>query len=131
MELQPLKINLLMAWLWVLAGFTTGAVLGLKFHREDWLGGYASYKRRMFRLGHISFFGLAMINLMFYFVAQAFAPARPGVTIASWGFLIGALTMPLACLLMAQSVRWRNFFVIPVGSLLTGATLTLWEILHL
>ena len=71
------------------------------------------------------------INLMFYCVAPAFAPGRPGVTIASWSFVLGALTMPLACALMARSARWKNLFVIPVGSLLTGATLTLWEILHL
>ena len=63
------QINLLVAWVWILLGFLSGFGLGLNFHREDWLGGYGSYKRRLFRLGHISFFGLGALNLMFYLTA--------------------------------------------------------------
>ena len=40
-------------------------VLGMFFHGENWLGGYASFKRRMYRLGHISFFGLGAVNMLF------------------------------------------------------------------
>ena len=42
--------NLFLAWLWILLGFVTGMVLGLFFHHENWLGGYGSFKRRMYRL---------------------------------------------------------------------------------
>ncbi|HXR49058.1 MAG TPA: hypothetical protein VN784_16610, partial [Candidatus Limnocylindrales bacterium] len=58
--------NLFLAWLWILLGFVTGMALGLFFHHENWLGGYGSFKRRMYRLGHISFFGLGAVNLLFW-----------------------------------------------------------------
>ncbi len=124
-------INLLSAWLGVLAGFVSGAIIGLKFHREDWLGGYTSHRRRMLRLGHISFFGLAVINVMFYSVTSLFTAGHATVSIASWAFVVGALTMPVACALVAWRVRWKDVFIIPVSSLLTGAVLTLWELWHL
>ena len=124
-------INLLSAWIGVLAGFVSGALIGLKFHREDWLGGYTSHRRRMLRLGHISFFGLAVINVMFHSVAGHFAAGHAAVTVASWAFVVGALTMPVACALVAWSTRWKDVFVLPVSSLLLGAVLTLWELCHL
>ncbi|MBI3848768.1 MAG: hypothetical protein HY298_00545 [Verrucomicrobia bacterium] len=128
---MKLQLNLLVAWLWILFGFGSGSYLGLKFHREDWLGGYASLKRRLYRLAHISFFGLALMNLMFYFVAREFSPATFPVVVASWGFLIGALSMPVCCVVMAHNAKFRPLFVIPVGSLMVGATLTLWEVIKL
>ena len=131
MKLQPPMLNLFAAWIGVLFGFVSGALLGMKFHRADWLGGYASYPRRMLRLGHISFFGLAVINVMFYSAAGLFAAMTGTLLVASWAFVIGAITMPVACALMATSPRWWNAFVIPVASLLTGAVLTLWELWHL
>ena len=82
MKFQPPLINLLSAWIGVLAGFVSGALIGLKFHREDWLGGYTSHRRRMLRLGHISFFGLAVINVMFHSVAGHFAAGHAEETAA-------------------------------------------------
>jgi hypothetical protein len=58
-------LNLIAGWLGMLAGVLSGAVLGLFFHREDWMGGYGSYRRRLARLGHIAFFGLGFLNLIF------------------------------------------------------------------
>ncbi len=37
------NLNLFLAWLWILLGFVSGMVLGLFFHRENWLGGYGSF----------------------------------------------------------------------------------------
>ncbi len=129
--MQVPQLNLLLAWLWVVLGLISGAVLGLNFHREDWLGGYASLRRRLYRLGHISFFGLALINLMFYFTARTMAPTTTALDVASWGFLIGALTMPVCCLVTAHWPRGRAFFVVPVASLITGGLTTLWEVAKL
>ena len=61
----------------------------------------------------------------------AHLPSCPQLQVASWAFVIGAITMPVACALMATSPRWWNSFIIPVASLLTGAVLTLWELWHL
>jgi len=64
--------NLILAWLWILLGFVSGMMLGMFFHGENWLGGYGSFKRRMYRLGHISFFGLGAVNLLFWLTVQNF-----------------------------------------------------------
>ena len=131
MKFSVPHINLFLAWVGLLLGFVSGMLMGLKFHQENWLGGYTSYPRRMIRLGHISFFGLAMVNLMFYFAAQAFPAITFSVSVASWLFVVGAITMPICCGLMVISPRWRHAFAVPVLSLITGATLTLWEITKL
>ena len=52
-------INLLAAWVGCLCGILAGIIPGLMFRRETWMGGYASWPRRLTRLGHISFFGIA------------------------------------------------------------------------
>src|SRR3989442_14985914 len=88
MKSQVAHFNLVIAWLWIVFGFASGFLLGLNFQREDWLGGYSSLKRRLYRLGHISFFGLAIINLLFYFTAQTFPPLSVAVEIASWALVI-------------------------------------------
>src|SRR5439155_24045959 len=84
---------------------------------------YASFKRRMYRLGHISFFGLAMVNFMFYLTVPAPGVPSLPVRIASWAFIVGAVAMPLCCLLMAHFPRTRLLFSIPVLSLLLGGVL--------
>ena len=97
MNLSCPHINLIVAWLWMLLGFVSGLGLGLFFHQEKWLGGYASLKRRLYRLAHISFFGLGVLNLMFYFTArQCFTPTF-AVKLASLGFGVGAISMPICC----------------------------------
>lgn len=120
--------NLMIAWVWILLGFISGFALGTKFHQEQWLGGYASHKRRLYRLGHISFFGLALMNLMFYLTTKGFEHVPASNAVASWGFIIGALTMPLCCLIMAHQPRLRALFAVPVGSLIMAAAITLWEV---
>lgn len=112
-------------------GFGAGFILGLFFHREDWLGGYASHRRRLYRLGHISFFGLAIINLLFYFTAQLIPSPGPQLHVASAGFALGALTMPLCCTIMAHRPNWRALFLVPVVSLMLGGVLTLLQIINL
>ena len=124
-------LNLWVAWIWIILGFASGFALGLNFHREDWLGGYASFKRRLYRLAHISFFGLGVLNLMFYLTARTCLPATLAVTIASIGFGLGALSMPICCVVMAHRSNWRALFLIPVGSLIGAGLLTLWEITRL
>jgi len=119
------NLNLFLAWFWILLGFITGMVLGLFFHRENWLGGYGSFQRRMYRLGHISFFGLGAVNLLFWLTAQKIFPAEPLAAIASWAFILGAVTMPLCCLVMAHFPKAHLIFAVPVLCLLAGGALVL------
>src|SRR6516165_8202977 len=88
------RINLLLGWVWLTLGFLSGLGLGLFFHREDWLGGYAGLRRRLYRLAHISFFGLGVVNLCFYVTVRALSASEQLLAVASGCFLAGALSMP-------------------------------------
>jgi hypothetical protein len=121
--MQTPQLNLIAAWMGILLGFGSGLMLGLFFHRENWLGGYASLMRRLYRLAHSSFFGLGAVNLLFYFTVQRL-PASPAIVIAAWAFIVGAISMPICCLLMAHFPRAHMFFGVPVLSLLLGGGLT-------
>ena len=123
--------NLILAWLWILLGFTSGMVLGMFFHGENWLGGYASFKRRMYRLGHISFFGLGAVNLLFCLTVHNFSLAGPLVHFASLAFIVGAIAMPVCCVVMAHFPKAHMIFSVPVVSLIAGGSLTLWQLFHL
>jgi hypothetical protein len=125
-----MQINLLAAWIGILLGFVSGMALGLFFHNESWLGGYASFRRRMYRLAHISLFGLGAVNLLFYLTAHAVA-SNSAVGYASWAFIVGAIAMPLCCVMMAHFPKSRMLFAVPVISLIIGAVLTLMEVVKL
>jgi len=117
-------VNLTLAWLWIFLGFASGMVLGLFFHREHWLGGYASHKRRLYRLGHISFFGLGAVNLLFWLTVKNLSVLSPHASIASGAFIVGAITMPLCCGIMAHLPKSYLIFTLPVVSLLVAGALT-------
>ena len=130
---EPFRLNLLCAWIGILLGFLSGLVFGLFFHRENWLGGYGSFKRRMYRLAHISFFGLAIVNFMFFLTGQQLLIthyASDFANTASYAFIIGAVSMPLCCVLMAHFPRTRLLFGVPVLSLILGGALTVLSLLH-
>ncbi len=131
MNAMVLQLNLILAWLWIVLGFLSGMVMGMFFHDEKWLGGYASHCRRMYRLGHISFFGLGVTNLLFYFTVRATALANPLLPVAAWAFIIGAITMPICCAVMAHARKAYFIFSVPVVSLILGGGLTFWSLLFI
>jgi hypothetical protein len=122
------QINLLAAWIGIVIGIVWGFALGLFFHRDDWLGGYGALKRRLYRLAHISLFGLALINIAFFFTADWLQFVSTATRIASAGFLVGAISMPVCCVVMAHFPRRRELFLIPVLSLVVAGACTLWEV---
>ena len=115
-----IELHIMLGWGNMLLGALSGAVMGLFFHREDWAGGYGSYRRRMLRLGHIAFFGLGLLNLMFALTLQNITLADPYLRIASLGFVLGTWTMPLCCLLAAWRKPLRHLFPVPVFGVLAG-----------
>jgi hypothetical protein len=123
--------NLILAWLWILLGFISGMALGMFFHGENWLGGYGSFKRRMYRLGHISFFGLGAVNLLFCLTVQKFSLAGQLVSVASWAFIVGAIAMPICCVVMAHFPKAHMIFAVPVVNLIAGGILILMEVAKL
>ncbi len=121
--------NLVFAWIWIVLGLIAGAVLGIGFHREDWMGGFDSWRRRLMRLGHIAFLGTAMINLGFAFTVQLFELHASMLPLAGWLLIVGAVSMPLMCYLAAWRQSLRNLFVVPVISLIGGVGLFVYVIL--
>jgi hypothetical protein len=113
------ELNLRVAWFAILTGLVSGTAAGLFFHDPDWQGGYGSWRRRMLRLGHISFFGTGLLNLAFA-LSVATLRIRPP-WLAEFGFALGALAMPSVCYLSAWRESFRRFFFIPVACLIVAA----------
>lgn len=125
MTLEPPALNLISAWAGILLGMVSGAVLGLGFHRENFLGGYGSWARRLCRLGHISFFGLALVNFLFHATVRLEHLTAAATRPAGLLLVAGAVTMPLVCFASAFWRPARHAFAVPVLSLLGGVVLTL------
>jgi len=113
-------INLIAGWLGMLAGVLSGAVVGLFFHRDDWMGGYGSYRRRLMRLGHIAFFGLGFLNLMFAATSAQLYLRGNYAALASAALVVGAIAMPVCCFLSAWRKPLRHLFPVPVLAVTTG-----------
>jgi hypothetical protein len=113
-------LHVVVGWSAMLLGALTGAFIGLYFHRDDWAGGYDSFRRRMLRLCHIALFGLGILNLLFGLTVEITTLPENGIIIASTGFILAVVTMPLCCLLAAWRKPFRHLFPIPVLGVLAG-----------
>jgi hypothetical protein len=122
-------LNLYAAWIGILLGLISGAILGMFFHQEDWLGGYGSWRRRMLRLGHISFFGLGLINLSYALTFRTLEMVAPKP--ASILLIVGAIGMPAVCLLSAVRESFRRLFFIPVVSIIAATAIVVERIFSL
>jgi hypothetical protein len=111
-------LNLAGGWIAILAGLVTGIALGLFFHKEEWLGGYASWPRRLLRLGHISFFGTGLLNILFA-VSLSALKIEPH-PIGSLAMLASTVAMPGVCTAAAFWKPARHLFFVPVLCLLIG-----------
>lgn len=117
---MPHAFNFVAGWWLILAAFVTGAAIGLGFHREEFLGGYGSFRRRLTRLGHIALAALGGLNVV-YGLAPIPVSALPGRLL-----LAGAIAMPLVCFLSAWKEPFRHLFFVPVVLLLSAVSLVLY-----
>jgi hypothetical protein len=104
--------------------------MGMRFQREDWLGGYNAFPRRMVRLAHVALVALGILNILY---AQSTARQHLSSTlagVASIAFMGAAVLMPACCLLLAARRRHFEFFAAPVGCLATGLILTIGGLLR-
>jgi hypothetical protein len=116
-------MNWYVGWSLILSAFVSGAIIGLFFHKEEFMGGYSSFRRRLTRLGHIAQAALGMLNVLFA-VSTPTVEGWPA-QLASLGMIIGGLSMPTVCFLTAWKPGFRHLFFIPVASLMTGVIQTL------
>ena len=118
-------VNVFAAWAGAFLGIVSGVILGFWYHRPDWLGGYASWPRRLLRLGHLSFFGVAALNLGYALTVASLGWEPPhhacSIALAAANFL-----MPLACALVAWRPALRHLFVVPVVCTALGVGGLLW-----
>jgi hypothetical protein len=123
------ETNLLAGWVAIILGFLAGAVPGLFFWMEDWLGGYGSWRRRLLRLAHIAFFGLGFINVLFALSVRhlGLAAGTPLLVLSSALLVGGVIAMPAVCYLSAWRQSFRHLFFIPVICMVLGVALFLWE----
>jgi hypothetical protein len=111
-------------WLMILAAFLSGGLIGLGFHRETFLGGYASFRRRLLRLGHIALAALGMMNVL-YALSPLPAPGRWNAAPAGLLWIAGGIAMPAVCFLTAWRPAFRRLFILPVSALIGAVILTL------
>lgn len=95
-------------------------VRGLLLARSRKHERYGSFRRRMVRLGHISFFGLGFLNLLFALSVGVLTLPPAHVQVASLSFIAGAVTMPLCCFLTAWHPPLRRLFPVPVVAVAAG-----------
>ena len=111
-------INLIAGWVGIYLGFLSGAIQGVFFHRDNWLGGYSTWPRRITRLGHISFFGIGFVNLFYAATIHIFGIDNDPIT--STLLIIGAISMPTVCYVSAFRKPFRHMFFVPVLSPIGG-----------
>lgn len=118
-------LNWQAGWLLVLGAFATGTLMGLFFHREDFLGGYGSFRRRLARLGHIALAALGMMNVLFSLSPWP-SPESWSAGAASLAFVTGGVSMPAVCFLTAWREPFRHLFAVPVVALVLAVVFTLY-----
>ncbi len=115
-------LNWFAGWSLIGLAFATGAVIGLGFHCEDFLGGYTSFRRRIIRLGHIALAALGLMNVAYGLSA---VPAGRWGDWGSLALLGGAIAMPAVCFLTGWRAGFRQLFFIPVVMLLAAVVFIL------
>jgi hypothetical protein len=101
-------------------------VVGLGFHREDFLGGYGSFRRRLLRLGHIALAALGALNIVYGLSPMDMAGRWTDV--AGRLLLAGAIAMPAVCFLSAWRESFRQLFFVPVTLLIAAVVLIICEV---
>ena len=120
------ELNWHVGWALVLIGLLSGALIGLGFARDSFLGGYDGWRRRLIRLGHIACLMLGVANLL---VSQANWYSTPdiGLNLAQISLAAGGITMPLICFLSGWKKAFRHSFALPVVLLVTSCVLFWWR----
>jgi hypothetical protein len=119
-RLPPGEWNRRVGWVSACLGIASGLILGLwsfdgPFPVPQWLGEYDQTSRRLARLGHIAFLGLALFNLLLAGTLDRLALGPRGRRLASWAMNFGNVFLPLT---LFAAAAYRPFkFVMGVPAL--------------
>jgi hypothetical protein len=116
-------LNWYAGWSSIILAFVTGAIIGLGFHKPEFLGGYDSLRRRMVRLGHIALAALGLFNVV-YSLSPWPEMGTLAERIATPAWVAGCFLMPTVCFLTAWREKFRHLFALPVVSLLVAVIAT-------
>jgi len=92
------KKNISFGWIWILAGLIVGAIMGMWSFNGPMpspIGDYTSLPRRMFRLSHIAFIALAIINILYGYEIDKIKLKDRLKRFGSMCMIYGAVLMPL------------------------------------
>jgi len=118
--MDPVNAALVTGWVSIGGGVLSGVWMGVSFHRASWLGGYSALRRRLVRLGHIAFFGVGILNVLFALTVRTLGVASPLLGVATLGFAVAAIAMPATCFIAAWHLRYRHLFAAPVTALVAA-----------
>jgi hypothetical protein len=71
------------------------------------------------------------VNLLFCLTVQNFSLSGSLIHFASLAFIVGAIAMPICCVVRAHFPKAHMIFAVPVVSLIAGGILTLLEVIKL
>ena len=104
----------------LMLGAASGLIMGLwafggPLPKPAWFGDYGDTSRRLFRLGHIAFFGLGILNLILIRQLPALALSERSVRNALASMNFGNLLLPPA--LLATGAYAPFIYLLPVPAL--------------
>ena len=111
------QINIIFGWGWMIFGFILGMIVGLKFDKSDWLGGYISWERRMIRLSHVAFIMLSAINILYGHELPNTHLTETWQIIGSVLAIVGAVGIPVIVMIAAFYKKILFWLSIPVVSI--------------
>lgn len=124
--MNPLEALRTYALLGIPAGLGVGLALGLVARHEGGWGGYASFRRRAARLGHVA-------AVMLPVIGGAYATWLGGRPVAAgplaWAaglWIVGGPLLALALFVAAWRPSWRAAMVVPAVALTTASVLFAW-----
>ena len=97
------NLNIFAGWCLISAGIFSGMVIMPVFLKDSLLGGYASFKRRFTRLGHIAFVVLGIVNILYGLMDKG----------ESLPLVIGAAGMAVGCIISAFWEHFKYVLVVP------------------
>jgi hypothetical protein len=109
------KKNISFGWIWILAGFLVGAVMGMWSFNGPLaspFGDYTSLPRRLLRLSHIAFIALAIINILYGYEIDKVKLKEKTKQIGSLCMIYGTVLMSVFLLAAAFFEPFKYFTMI-------------------